>query len=780
MEKEKIPAGFAAAIVKSVQSGDSVVLVSARNYSQTKLVSLALLSTPRLKSIKNNKKEEPYAFEAREVLRRAIVGKEIIYRVEYTITALARDFCTMKIKTNEGYVNVMKFILEMGFGKLKEERRMTSAADENLFKELELLTQYEEEARTKMLGLWSLQEKEVFELEVCKAMDLMSFKGTALDGIVEQIGDSGCLRIRFKNKICWTSLTGIRVPDGLENHVKNYMERRLLQRDVKVTIESTDGSLLLATVMHPAGNIAEFLVREGLAMLNWSLNQITNKNILESLILAEKQAKERKLNIWSTQIEKKEIEGKVTKILSGDTFLIDDVKVSLSSIKIAKDNEQIQFEAREYLRKLIGKNVFAKVDYIRPAHNQYQEQICVSVDDIQERMVKLGLCSVLSHGRNQDRATNYNLLLELEQEAKQKKLGLHGPIKEKKITNPKEMLGKTVLGIIEHVISATKMILYFPKEQLKATCCISKIRPTQDEEVSKQAFEFMTSFATQRDCVCFLETFDKNCFAGCLEVNQVNLAHILLENGFAILYSKTPILEEIELKAKSLKRGLWKNDEFKIQKHASYVCISEYLDPYNFYIQSMADQDVQSLTDLMLEITNFEFEPLKKIKKNELLIALYSGDESFYRAKALKITETGVFVLFIDYGNSEFCKFEDCREMPLNFCCIPPKAFEAKLTYVSPSNFQEKFKALTINKKLLANIDVTSPLQLTLFDVEKARKNQSVIGLDISTSINHQLLLEGLGFLDTDFVVNLPSDFIEPLEQAVISAKKNRLGVWKY
>ena len=51
---------------------------------------------------------------------------------------------------------------------------------------------------------------------------------------------------------------------GVTEEAKFFTESRLLQREVQVVLEGVSGNNnFLATVLHPAGNIAEFLVREG-------------------------------------------------------------------------------------------------------------------------------------------------------------------------------------------------------------------------------------------------------------------------------------------------------------------------------------------------------------------------------------------------------------------------------------------------------------------------------------------------------------------------------------
>ena len=59
--------------VKSVLSGDTLVLVSPNNPSAERTLSLAYVSAPRL----SKDGDEPFAFQSREFLRSLAVGKQV-------------------------------------------------------------------------------------------------------------------------------------------------------------------------------------------------------------------------------------------------------------------------------------------------------------------------------------------------------------------------------------------------------------------------------------------------------------------------------------------------------------------------------------------------------------------------------------------------------------------------------------------------------------------------------------------------------------------------------
>src|SRR5438105_4168300 len=88
------------------------------------------------------------------------------------------------------------------------------------------------------------------------------------------------------------NISGIKAPivrkDGTDveplvepygEEAKFFVESRLLQRSVKVILEglSNNNQTFVATIIHPAGNIAEALVSVGLAkVVDWSIAFVTD------------------------------------------------------------------------------------------------------------------------------------------------------------------------------------------------------------------------------------------------------------------------------------------------------------------------------------------------------------------------------------------------------------------------------------------------------------------------------------------------------------------------
>jgi staphylococcal nuclease domain-containing protein 1 len=129
---------------------------------------------------------------------------------------------------------------------------------------------------------------------------------------------------------------------------------------------------LVGSVLHPAGNIAELLVAEGLAYVS-DATVIFVTGGTAKLRAAERAAKEKKLRLWknykgTAKKPETSFSGIVTRIVSGDTIHVlpkgskTERKIRLASIRQPRTTSEIEagyaVEAKEFLRKrLIGKTV---------------------------------------------------------------------------------------------------------------------------------------------------------------------------------------------------------------------------------------------------------------------------------------------------------------------------------------------------------------------------------------------------------------------------------------
>ena len=87
------------------------------------------------------------------------------------------------------------------------------------------------------------------------------------------------------------------VPEPFAVEAKYFTESRLLQREVKIRLEGVSNLNFLGTIIHPAGNIAELMLKEGFARcVDWSMGTLTSDH--DKYRQAEKFAKQKQLRIW--------------------------------------------------------------------------------------------------------------------------------------------------------------------------------------------------------------------------------------------------------------------------------------------------------------------------------------------------------------------------------------------------------------------------------------------------------------------------------------------------
>lgn len=177
-------------------------------------------------------------------------------------------------------------------------------------------------------------------------------------------------------------------PHALE--AKHNTMKRLTHRDVTVHFGGVDSyGNFVGRVEHPKGDIADVLLKMGLArMVDRSLDAVEPKRIL-SMRAAENFAKDRRLRLWkgwapAAVSGEQAFEGTVSEVPSGDTVVVtvekgtpsaprlEHRRVTLASIRAPRMGrrgegmEPYAMQARELLRTaLIGQQVLVTIDYVR-------------------------------------------------------------------------------------------------------------------------------------------------------------------------------------------------------------------------------------------------------------------------------------------------------------------------------------------------------------------------------------------------------------------------------
>ncbi|XP_026931205.2 staphylococcal nuclease domain-containing protein 1 isoform X1 [Acinonyx jubatus] len=420
--------------------------------------------------------DEPWAFPAREVLRKKLIGKEVCFTIENK-TPQGREYGMIYLGKDTNGENIAESLVAEGLATRREGMRANNP-------EQNRLSECEEQAKAAKKGMWSEGNGSHTIRDLKYTIEnprhfVDSHHQKPVNAIIEHVRDGSVVRALLLPDyyLVTVMLSGIKCPtfrreaDGSETpepfaaEAKFFTESRLLQRDVQIILESCHNQNILGTILHPNGNITELLLKEGFARcVDWSIAVYTRG--AEKLRAAERFAKERRLRIWRDYVaptanldqKDKQFVAKVMQVLNADAIVVklnsgDYKTIHLSSIRpprLEGENTQdknkklrplydipYMFEAREFLRKkLIGKKVNVTVDYIRPASPAtetvpaFSERTCATVTiggiNIAEALVSKGLATVIRYRQDDDqRSSHYDELLAAEARAIKNGKGLH-------------------------------------------------------------------------------------------------------------------------------------------------------------------------------------------------------------------------------------------------------------------------------------------------------------------------------------------------------------------
>ncbi|KUJ09318.1 uncharacterized protein LY89DRAFT_598179 [Mollisia scopiformis] len=583
-----------AARVKSVLSGDSLILCSQTNPDAEKTLSLAYCTSPHLKK----EGDEQWAFECRDALRKLVVGVNVQFSVLYAIPNTKREYGLVYL--NDGR-RLPEEMVKQGWLKLREDAGRKEDSEEAL-QHLDQLRLLEAKARADDLGMWQTSGGRIevkHDMGDSKAF-LDEWKGKEVRGIVERVlsGDRMLVRLLVsptKHYQVMTLVAGIRAPttervnpsngqvqpaEEFGNDARKFVEARLLQREVNLEILglSPQGQLI-ASVKHPRhGTIAKHILEAGLARCSDFHSTMLGSG-MAALREAEKVAQEGKKGVHKDHVAKatsggSNLEAQVTKVFSADVIFVQnragvEKRINLSSIRGPRQNEAAEApfrdDAKEFLRKkVIGKKVRLSIDGTRPANGQYdaKEVATITLNDknVNLLLVQEGWCSVVRHKRDDsDRAPNYDELLAAEEVAKKEGKGMWSgkPAKAKQYNDASESVQKAKLqvgslqrqkkipAIVDFVKGGSRFVVLVPRESIKITLVLSGIRapksarnPTDKSEPGGQeAHDLATKRLTQRDVEIDIHNIDKvGGFIGDLYINKESFAKILVEEGLATVW----------------------------------------------------------------------------------------------------------------------------------------------------------------------------------------------------------------------------------------------------
>lgn len=871
-------------IVKQVLSGDSVVIRGQPRggppperqlcLSNVNAPKLARRSNPNVEGSVETR-DEPFAWEAREFLRKKLIGKEVLFTVEYKVPGTGREYGCIYLKKGEELENVTESIVSEG---LVEVRRGGIKPSDDQTKLIDL----EEMAKTEARGKWSADASSHIREIKWNVENPRHFldanNGKEFDAVIEHVRDGCSVRAFLLPDFYHVTVmfTGIKcpmirregdkeIPEPFSDEAKFFTESRLLQREVKIILEGVSNQNYIGTIIHPAGNIAELLLREGFARcVDWSMAVLSNGH--HKLRAAEKFAREKKLRMWkdyvstapSVDIQKKEFTGKVVECVNADALVIkspngEQKKIHFSSLRPPrltpkedgtqemitniKDNRKprplydipYMFEAREFLRKkLIGKKVNVKIDYIKPPSDGFPERTCATVTmggiNIGEALISKGFATALRHRQDDDqRSSCYDELLAAETRAIKNGKGLHSkketphhrvadlsgePAKAKQFLPFLQRAGRSA-GIVEFVASGSRLRLYLPKETCLVTFLVAGITcpragrivtsqgviAAEGEPFGDEALSFTKDLCMQREVEVEVEAIDKaGNFIGWLFVDNTNLSVALVEAGLSQVHFTAERsqfyhqLFQAEEQAKSAKLKLWANYEEpknivvveEVERKCNYkkVVVTETKQSLSFWAQHVdsGSQLEKLMDDLHNELSTSPPLPGSyTARKGDLCAALFV-DNNWYRARVENVVSPKqVHVFYIDYGNREALPVTRLCPLPSAFHSFPAQAHEYHMAFIElPSDVEAVADALDAFKNLVMNHQF-------MLNVEYKNLNQEFVTLvqENGEDAAKALVSDGLVLVEKRKEKRLQK-LMEEYHKAQDAARKARLNLWRY
>ncbi|KAK8384015.1 hypothetical protein O3P69_016033 [Scylla paramamosain] len=269
----------------------------------------------------------PWLFEAREFLRKKLIGQKVQCSVDYIQPAQnnfpEKTCCTVRI----GDVNVAEAMVSKGFATViryrQDDDQRASCYDD--------LLSAEAKASKSSKGLHNKKETPIHRVadlssDVNKAKGFLPFLQRAgrTEAVVEFVASGSRVRLFIPRETCLITflLAGISCPRptrpapggvggtitgepyGEDAHA--FTKNLVMQREVEIEVDSMDKGGNFIGWLHVEGkNLSVLLVEEGLSTVHFTAEL---SKFYQQLTSAQESAKSKNLNYWSTYVEEEKDE----------------------------------------------------------------------------------------------------------------------------------------------------------------------------------------------------------------------------------------------------------------------------------------------------------------------------------------------------------------------------------------------------------------------------------------------------------------------------------------
>ncbi|KAL7718940.1 TNase-like domain-containing protein [Entamoeba marina] len=428
-------------VVTRVISGETIEV---RSNNELRTVHLAFITAPHFK--RENAPEEKFAFEAREALRKKVIGKELKL-VEEFVSANGTVFCIPFV----GKSNVITYMLKTGYVVLRSKR------------ESEEMKPYND----------ALEQAKTSKKVVIKAVEFNSNNaGKTIPVIIEYVMSATDFRVQLKKRgeLSVRLAGGFGVSSDLKEGViaeeaKDFC-KQYVQRDAEMTVfPNEQDNRVFVTIKINGVNIIEEIAKMGYLRLNNNLPKGFSTEDKNSIQAAQTEAQKAKKGMWvdyDYEAEAKKIQEikdkKVARVHSSKNIKGHLVEIVGMGLVIDNGSEQktvyiancfVPFlkegvnhlvknkfygdEMRDALRKaLVGREVTCIFCYESFGKSERSEKrgyydVLVNKKNIAIDLIKNGIADCGFTKIEENKSGNYDELVEAFEYAKSKKNGHHNP-----------------------------------------------------------------------------------------------------------------------------------------------------------------------------------------------------------------------------------------------------------------------------------------------------------------------------------------------------------------
>ncbi|KAI5283928.1 hypothetical protein KEM54_001721, partial [Ascosphaera aggregata] len=293
-------------IVGRVFSADTLFLRD--KAGQEKRIQLSSVRQPK----PSDPKQAPFVPEAKEYLRKKLIGKHVLVKVDGKKPATEgfeeRDVATVTLGTE----NIALDLLQKGLASVIRHRR----DDDDRSPEYDSYLQAELDAQKAKRGMWADKPPKARQIvDYSESLHKAKIQASVLQrqkrvpGVVDFVksGSRFAILLPRENAKLTFVLSGIRAPRSARNATETsepfgdeaheLANRRCLQRDVEIDVETTDKvGGFIGTLYVNRENFAKVLLEEGLAKVHaYSAEQSGHA---QEYFAAEQRAKDARKGLW--------------------------------------------------------------------------------------------------------------------------------------------------------------------------------------------------------------------------------------------------------------------------------------------------------------------------------------------------------------------------------------------------------------------------------------------------------------------------------------------------